>query len=138
MWSFNQLLLLSIIFSMFIHILACILLHSFKLTNNVTLHGNTIHYLSINQLMDIWFGSIFFDYYEQCFSKLCVHMFYFFGIFPGEELWSHIAIIYLISWESARLSKVTLPLDIPTSQQSSSFSHSHPHMLFPAILIILS
>lgn len=58
MWSFVWLLFRSMIFSRFIHAIACIRT-SFFLWMNIPLSGSITLYLSIHQLMDLWVISTF-------------------------------------------------------------------------------
>ena len=48
MWTF----MISIMFSRFIHVVACIVLHSLLLTNNVPLHRHTAFHSSIQKSME--------------------------------------------------------------------------------------
>ena len=106
------------------HLLA---LHSFLCLNDIPLYGYTTVCLYIQQLMDIWVVSTFWQVWiVRLFSVqvknilvqvfVWVPVFTSLGIYLGMELLGHMAALCLTYWGTAKLfSTAAVPFYIPTS-----------------------
>ena len=102
--------------------------HSFLLMNNIPLYKYTSFYLSIHQLMNIWFISTFWLFWKTMlwtfmYKFLCGYTFSFLSsIYLGIELLGHMVTLCL----TARLfSKVKAPFYIPSSSILKGFQFLH-------------
>ena len=109
-----------LLFSRFIHVVACISTSFLFIAEYYSLFGYTILCLSIYQLMGIWVVSTFRLLWIMVLQRvthkfLCGHRLSFLlGVYVGVELLSHMITICITFWGTAKLfSKVAAPLCIP-------------------------